>query len=538
MLKNFSTPAKAFLLVLICLILVIPIFLIGKIPLEKPRIGSTEGTTSSPNPNPTDVSPTPTPSRTPRPSPTATPTATTTSSPTGVSMSEPIVLCANRAREFDEAVENIESIDRRYYDFDTRHFWKKLGLERDHCVDRHIIQTKSTQISQLPVSVTFDVDRVRARQIWVIMTASNTTVDQNMRRIGKVKAEYQTSFSEFDLTLGMNIADWSFEGDTVKTFYSSPEVRRGWHGYDSNQRRAAQLFALKFDADPDKNLRVISIIDTVQDDLFLDIFAVVVIPADSPSNDNPDSDNSVYTRLCIGDNRGNSRYSYPSIRRFTDIADRFRSDISKTGCDEPIIILELDPFVSFYIDKVLETRPQNTGISEIKIDLDEPMNLSRIHLLLSVRNLCHEQLTETVIGNIKVSFENGHQSELLSLRIGDTVRQGRTNFLRCHRDNLSIRQTTQEHIKIIPGIPVIAVPQAETQDRDAELWLDLYTINVPSESPSDGGVKSIIIEDNSREHDPDDPFITLYAVTLEHEQGNQNDTDDGQGGQNDTDSDS
>jgi hypothetical protein len=421
-----------------------------------------------------------------------------------------------------------------------------------------MLRTQSaSQINSIN-TVRFNVpNSSRIKKYWILMTARDTaTVNSSMLDpIGAIYSEcidnsgILTTPPARELRLGDDIADWTFRGiqvgdsenHTIAYLRSTAkDVRRVFIGYDigsaqapSNSLqttdnrisgiplRAAQMFAVPIDLEECKGqLKSITIEDT-SNQVGLDILAAVLVPDGFPD---PVSAPKITHEEPICLLGGSSTPDVDNRGLYKDIQEIPGLEPVKTGCDTPSYntFHEIAPNVHFTFTRILATYP-DTGVSsgispKITLNTTNTITATHLYLLLSARNMCVSSSLGsgiTVIGQIKI---NGGLP--LSLRIGDNIRQGRTNLVpsdkRCSSGasvlymNPANQQQDNPKIAGYPGIPL----RAKRNDRvhvEAELWLDLIKIPLPKGSTN----IRIEIENALGQVDTDEkPFITLYAATL------------------------
>jgi hypothetical protein len=433
------------------------------------------------------------------------------------------------------------------------------SLKLGDCSDpRKILKTQSASHIDNINMVKFNVDTsLRIKQYWILMTARDTaTIDPSMLDpVGAIYSECADTFGTLTkpparvLRLGDDIADWTFRGihhddseDYTIAYLRSTakDVRRVFIGYDlgaaqatstpiqttdnrtsGTRLRAAQMFAVLINLDAcEGQLKSITIEDTSAQ-AGLDILAAVLVPEGFPELT---SVPKVTDEAPICLKSGISSPDVDDRGLLSDVEDISSLEPVRIGCEKPNynIFPEIAQNVHFSINRILATYPDAGVLSAIspKITLNTTNTISATHLylLLSARNMCvtpNFSSEINVIGQIKIN-----DGLPLSLRIGDNVRQGRTNLVPSDTgcssgaDALYMNPVNQQQdapmIAGYPGIPL----RAKRNDRvhvEAELWLDLLKIPLPKGSTN---IK-IEIENALGQADAGEkPFITLYAATL------------------------
>ena len=514
---------------------------------------------------PVDVSPTLTPSRTPRPAPTATATATATALPVSerllhlcttdeehVSLSwrgQPLALSDLMARSFSS----------RYTGRKFRVSDPTLSADVDFCVHGNSIITTRSALSSPngPDLITFNVAAIEhniyASHIWLLINASNTTQSDRDKKLATVSIAFPGYTRTFDLKIGYELVDWTDANGGI-TRPAAANVHRvlPLESRPPNRQRT-QLVAVRFDITDHAPVRSVSIEDLSQrllnnTNLALDVIAMTVVKAD-PARPTPTSTPTITTAtttslpLCLDQYREQSQHI--RRRRFDEISRslEWNEDITlardcydrdnATLVNAPAIS-ESVPFVLYSTGPVLETEPEQRSQdvdSLIKLDFSNDDNIqrvTRVHLLLAARNLCvrqdlpqHRIARGDRIGRIIVHFAGGYTMPVLPLNAGETIRQSRTpDECGDNTDMLDIgdgRKYEKQGMVVTEAIRI-----AEAGHR-TNLQLDLVTLTIP-EALRDKRLTAIeIIDDSTRNRDTSatdfhDPFITLYAVTLEHEQ--------------------
>jgi hypothetical protein len=518
------------------------------------------------------------PSRTIVPSLTTTTAPTTTSTPLPVSQrlvklcttDEEHVSLSYRGHPLQHSTLLHEPFYDRYPTAGDEVWDAGLGDNVTFCINSNsIITTHSTRSSpDGPDLVTFNVanveDNVYSKHIWLVLNARNTSTDDRDKKLAVVSVAFPGYHKRFELKLGQELADWT-DGDHSITRYTAANVVPILHlnVRDFATQQRSQLLAVRLDI-PDRDpIQAISIEDISQRELnnptlALDIIALTIVKSASlPTIPTPvltptASANTLVNTLCM-EHYYREQSRYISRRSFMDVASS--GDPLETGlrladsCEDrdrvtlvqsPNVPTEV-PFVLYRTGPVLETWPEDPVAhrgfdSAINLDLtDGDMeHVTRIYLLMSARNLCVRQnIPEHVIrlgdriGRIVVSFEDGYTLPVFPLEAGLTIRQSRTpdecGNNRAMREIAGGSKYRKDGMLITASaLRVPEVRQGITEEYTS-LQLDLVTLTVP-EYLRDKRLISIEIVDDTRKNreastqDFYDPFITLYGVTLEHEQ--------------------
>jgi hypothetical protein len=377
------------------------------------------------------------------------------------------------------------------------------------------------------------------KAVWLLVSADATSSEQLEQIIGVVSGKFSPTSDEVvhidDLQLGVNIADWNYEGDTVTRYrHQQGVIYRPWTGLNSTGKRAAQLFAVRLEISPDyqQNPLFELLIEDKSSDSGISVMAALFVPSSLMTPSMPISPAS--TPLCLRRQVVPSANNYS--RGFDEIVtiEIMETYLLKTGCGEEdwVTIPEVAPDVKFAIDRVYETRVKGLvnlnpiDGSEITLKLVNTTAFDKLYLLLSARNVClnaDEVSQNPDIGQIEIRDNDSNNSVTIQLTLNENLRQGRTNIDICNvqgaRELPTLgRQPNNTIISAEPGIPVRAIPGAETGNTDAEIWLDLVVVEIPEKMRGKPNL-TITIRDQST--DFDQPFIALYAATLVQDKTNQ-----------------
>ncbi len=367
-----------------------------------------------------------------------------------------------------------------------------------------------------------------------------------------------------DLIPGYNVAHWDYHVESsgfVRTTYDY--TYRVWNGLNSRKTNAAQVLITMLDPartneefiNLEQNPLIGIEIEAIEHrDLYIDIYGLMISDRDINEFKGEPVEKNKFNSICLGQAsilsvtpNGTSRYinSNNLILKNNDYYKNFLMNckpiISSLILPEELIRPSSDngaiPRIPLTIGSTIyETRPPSDSLEiseEIEPELELSFNqfdpsrrISKIHLLLSVRNACNPNASiDPRIGMIQLKY-SGQEFSTTYLELGKNVRQGRSGIGNCDFGGVDRRFLSNTN-SFLYSIPLFAKKTVDTGGQSVALWADVISIpveGIPANTPFEVVITDLTKPERNESADPDsrdtveysDTYLVLYGVTLEY----------------------
>jgi hypothetical protein len=439
--------------------------------------------------------------------------------------------------------------------------------------------TSNNGDTERPYIYTFEMpetEQLPVDMLYLVMNATGT--EEAPPEIGGTIAIVRVRFEhrdhpgafyerEFPLTASQ-LHDWRFQGkpfDSPLRSNGTVVFRMGDVNYRAVQGKNTQLLAFGFDIERPDPVVAVSIEDrsllrkepSSKPDIEIVRLVLVeeVQPKPLPTSTPALTATDNTTPVCDDKLQDFDRDIQSADLPLSEVLDD-RNNLS-TDCEDPE---EFDgtgtPFVAFRRPRISyphQTTDAPTSTPQpytkeyqhvpslIRLDFSQPMTATRVHMLLSAHNLCLLQrgrIERELVARVSVVFTNSYRLKDVELVAGSTLFQSVPNpgneqqgTNQCNNDITTRTPNTGNDEVAISGPLQTRTGELFAESPTAEFDLFQYSITIP-EPFQDWSIEAIEILDEStvgreatqgRDMRPQlerspwrDPFVILYAVTLEH----------------------
>lgn len=394
---------------------------------------------------------------------------------------------------------------------------KSSSIEtKDTCSDDNLYQLGLLTDS----SVTFTpLSKRKYPQVWLIVSADRQKdIDRD-----EVVATIRINGTLYrQISWGHDIANWLLSDDPKHFSINNSQglIKRifDYHKIDNGDFRASQLFLVAVDIEAKDQGSPVELRDISKS---VDVAVLGAIWG--PVSKNTNASLTASAAHCMN----NKDFSIPPQDNiFGDYFEGFAEQGISIGCGYNTQFLEGELGIPFRFNRTfLATTPGNEASvpSAIKLSLSNQINATHLYLVISARNFC---VTDgKTVGSITIGGEKEKPFTYM-LRMGGNVREARTGIKNCVQGSpskllylpaLSVQEDEDPSIVGLPGVPLRARPNAQTDNKSVEVWLDVLKLTLPPEE-RDKELIEVAIQTFPAQDTGESAFIAVYAATLVHEE--------------------